>query len=195
MWELDGRKSNSYNRKPFSFQCFILLYLQAVKAKNPLESELAFSTELIRRNFSNYSAWHYRTIILPRMYPDAIPEAQIKEDFGFVINAIAADVDDQSAWFYSQFLIDQMKKAGYSNLIEKLSESIKEFVETDPDSEWVLYAVVKMILMKDQDLTVEEKEFVQGSLHKLIKNDPLRKGCYESLFHQFRERNVGAGDS
>lgn len=59
------------------------------------EDELKFSDKLISENPSNYSAWHYRATLLPRIRPDLtqsesykmpIDENCLKEEFE-VINA------------------------------------------------------------------------------------------------------------
>lgn len=39
------------------------------KSKVPLENEFHFSTRKITTNFSNYSSWHYRSELLPRIFP------------------------------------------------------------------------------------------------------------------------------
>ncbi|EKF32502.1 hypothetical protein MOQ_003647 [Trypanosoma cruzi marinkellei] len=82
--------------------------------------EMRFTTTMLRRNFSNYSAWHQRGVIintaLQRLQERsddnvtrdvALKEAwgQLEEDLEFFITAVYCDPADQSAWYYIQFLI------------------------------------------------------------------------------------------
>lgn len=67
------------------------------------EAELLFSQEKIQENFSNYSAFHHRTLFLQRSGLTA--RESLDTEFSFVENAIFTEPADQSAWWYHQFLL------------------------------------------------------------------------------------------
>lgn len=96
-------------------------------------SELAFTTRKISANFSNFSAWHYRSKLLPKYWEekawlegsserkDHVDEGEQTYDvqylewstnlfasileFELVKQAMWSDPDDQSAWLYHRWLV------------------------------------------------------------------------------------------
>lgn len=44
------------------------------------ENELEFATTKISTNFSNFSSWHYRSKLLPLVYPDESQPTGVKEE-------------------------------------------------------------------------------------------------------------------
>ena len=61
-------------------------------------SEIRFTYDKICQNFSNYSAWHYRSKL--------IDTAELLDDFEMIKNAVYTEPKDQSAWLYHRWLTE-----------------------------------------------------------------------------------------
>nr|CCC94207.1 conserved hypothetical protein [Trypanosoma congolense IL3000] len=119
--------------------------------------ELSFTSAAVRRNFSNYSAWHQRGFIVQgalrrlqqrqwtggnpgedKLRVDMVSQAwcRLEEDLALLTTAIYCDPLDQSAWYYAQFLIhasEQLRAlpfevASHVDIAAKLSEVCLDLV-------------------------------------------------------------------
>ena len=76
-----------------------------------MQQECDAAEELIRKNFANFSAWHYRGKLMPTVYEDlpdevyTIPLEKIKRDLDLLQHALFTDPKDQSSWNYHEWLI------------------------------------------------------------------------------------------
>lgn len=119
MLAMDERNFHCWNYRLLTS----ILYLKEIAARLSdskqteaefLGKECEIAEKLIRKNFSNYSAWHYRSKLLPELYqrlpggdegPYKVPFAKVQEDLALLKHAFFTDPKDQSPWNYHEWLI------------------------------------------------------------------------------------------
>jgi geranylgeranyl transferase type-2 subunit alpha len=163
----------------------------------PNEHEIAFCMEKIQENFSNYSAFHQRSIYIKHTGLTVIEV--IDQEWSLVENAIFTEPDDQSAWWYYQFLIsyaihsvrqdDTNDTTWLKELMYKHYDVIKSLLEMEPNSRWAMMILVFLseclLTHCKNNLTVEEKESMleerKHFLITLLDIDPIHQGRYRYL--------------
>lgn len=128
-----------------NFHCWDHRRSVAEFAKLTPTEELQFVDNLIDKNISNYSAWHYRATLLERIHCDFsenikkvnISEEVLLKEFDLVSNAYYTDSEDQACWFYVKWLIDASLKNMTSKISEQINtvlQHIKELSELEPNN-------------------------------------------------------------
>ncbi|KAL6603656.1 hypothetical protein ACP70R_044017 [Stipagrostis hirtigluma subsp. patula] len=125
----------------------------------PDEEELKYTMDKISDNFSNYSAWHNRSILLSNLLMQQSKGFESKqkilsEEFELVIQALFTDPSDQSGWFYHLWLLAQTSTPEKPQLIAswpsngvKLSSSfVREKVEQNTLSSIWCYSLQERIV-------------------------------------------------
>ena len=117
-----------------------------VELQKPLiDRECEMALTLIQKNFSNFSAWHYRAKLMPKLVDMngltfnssySIPIAQIHSDLAMLKHAFFTDPKDQSPWNYHEWLLQQITpvqvvsveySADKSALLIGLSHKVRNF--------------------------------------------------------------------
>lgn len=76
-------------------------------------AEFAYTLSKISDQFSNYSAWHYRSTLLPKVCPadgdeaavNSVSQDALGEEFSMLASAFYIDPCDQAAWIYHRWLL------------------------------------------------------------------------------------------
>lgn len=91
-----------------NFHCWNYRLFLLRGCKLPLDKELEFTTRIIRNNFSNRSAWHYRSIILKAIYESggSLLMETMDADFDLIRKAIWTSPSDETPWKHYRWLID-----------------------------------------------------------------------------------------
>jgi geranylgeranyl transferase type-2 subunit alpha len=104
-------RADERNFHAWGYRRWVVSQLDELGAYPP-SRDLAFAETKINQNFSNYSAWHCRGLVIGRMvkelntttHPNAEKEAELRDllrsDAQMVVRALYCDPADQSAWMY-----------------------------------------------------------------------------------------------
>lgn len=163
--------ADSRNYHVWSYRRFIISCLKGdpnVKESNDLIdfSEFEFTTKMINKDISNYSAWHNRTNLIQNLFQKApqLTAAEVnnkslfeylqifnernitgflQKELSLVKTAVYTDPDDSSVWFYLKWLISDffIKKvadnSALSSIIVSLMNDVKELNEVEEDDNGV----------------------------------------------------------
>ncbi|GAM18215.1 hypothetical protein SAMD00019534_013900 [Acytostelium subglobosum LB1] len=171
-----------------NFHCWSYRRFVGEKSGLPLEKEYAYTTTKIEQNFSNYSAWHQRSALIPLMNtePQQLFE-KLKEEFELVRNAVFTEPKDQSSWIYHKWLVGTMKAipgCDYKEVFNAEVEAINELIEIEPDCKWPIYTLLTLKL----DLGCDATE-LRPLIDKLKLIDPDHINYYLSLEQQLINSN------
>ena len=118
MLQLDPRNFHGWNYRR---------YITAQLERDTDADELAFALRKIENNFSNYSAWHQRSKLLPRTRTRGLGQ----DEFELVKQAMYTDPEDQSVWIYHRWLVEQDPT---HEVLTREVEAIAELLELEPES-------------------------------------------------------------
>ncbi|KAJ9475088.1 Geranylgeranyl transferase type-2 subunit alpha [Pseudozyma hubeiensis] len=173
----------------------------AVKTKllTLAEKELAYTLRKIESNFSNFSAWHQRSQLLPHMWtvqqlaPSHI-DLRIDAELELIKQAMYTDPSDQSVWFYHRWLVDLLlakpsaiaRRERQVKVMQEEIGVIEELFELEPDSKWCAlslahYNMLLADLYEEGEEGKEAKEKAERLLQQLIELDPDREQRYRDL--------------
>ena len=166
------------------------------KRKQILQTEWEFTDTKIHDNFSNFSAFHYRSKLLQwKLQQTTTTKDLIAAELELVSNAIFTEPDDQTAWWYAQFLLDSQHLFGPNNdhdwfqdLLTQQIAQVQELAEEMPNSKWVhlgLYNLLKASHENNSNRS-RRQDRIQ-LLQNLVELDPDRAGRYNILLHQETE--------
>lgn len=185
-----------------NFHCWN--YRRAIFQRSGLENshEMDYCLDKIQENFSNYSAFHHRSIFIKQTNMSI--EDVFETEWPMVENAIFTEPDDQSAWWYYQFLVtlatSSVTAESTSNhmawLVQTLTKHmdvIQSLLELEANSRWPLMILVfladtllsstcKAHLASDQSGQLLELRV--GLLDKLCIIDPNHLHRYRFLLNK-----------
>lgn len=195
---------DSRNFHGWGYRKMVVEQLESPKleGKSMVEEEFAYTTKMVHAHLSNFSAWHTRSKLIPRLLDERkVKDEQRKEfldkEFDMMRNALWTDASDQSLWFYHQWLmltlmsedpkvtilpnftVEQRRKYA-----EEQIEELKEMLDGAEDCKWIYHGLFEYTLalckLLQQQPTEVEKNDLRAWLCELRKLDPLRQGRWKA---------------
>lgn len=187
---LDARNFHGW-----TYRRFIVQKIEKATGKSLALKEFDFTTEKINNNFSNFSAWHMRTKLVPKLFEMRATkdfesvEGFLKKELELLKNAMYTDPEDQSVFIYLRWLLTDelfvrnLPEDKYLEILKAELDNIKELNELEKEdngkyNNWCLKTIVIIHKLISEVTKGKEADEIQSSLIELIESDPLRKNRY-----------------
>ncbi|EFW98990.1 geranylgeranyl transferase type 2 alpha [Grosmannia clavigera kw1407] len=183
-----------------------------------VEAEFAYTTKMVHMDLSNFSAWHSRSKLIPRLLEERQADDLARTHFldselGIVREALNVGPEDQSLWFYHQFLMSNLidyigrptitphfsHKERMTYVVRELDD-IKDLLLDYDDIKWIYEALLEytIAVAKMEERPLAENEIIEARawLAKLRELDPMRGGRWDDLEAEYilRRRRPFAED-
>ncbi|KAJ7168174.1 hypothetical protein C8R43DRAFT_983299 [Mycena crocata] len=176
--------SDSRNFHAWTYRRYVLANMPLAR---PELAELAYTTRKIEANFSNFSAWHQRSKLLPSLWGSGKLDytKSKEEEFELVRNAMYTDPNDQSVWIYHRWL---MGAGEDKEVLDREIAVIQELLDEQSDSKWCMESLVhyKRLLLQKHPSSFNEEltNDCRRLLSELRVLDPARRRRYEDIEKQ-----------
>lgn len=191
---------------------------KTLNGKSMVESEFEFTTKMIRVDLSNFSAWHNRSKLIPRLLDErgadalarrnffdegktkhlleALTQANISSELALIREALNVGPEDQSLWYYHQFLIlDLIEHVGRPTITTDLTDEervsyitreimdIKDLLEDYDDCKLIYERLIdytaSLATLEGRQTREDEKMDLRTWLSRLRELDPMRNGRWD----------------
>ncbi|KAI0880150.1 protein prenylyltransferase [Annulohypoxylon maeteangense] len=180
--------------------------------RSMVEEEFAYTTVKISADLSNFSAWHNRSQLMLRLLEersadDAARKEFLKAELGFVRDALNVGPEDQSLWYYHQYMVSQIVSyaskqaiAPALTIVERAAyvreeiDQIKDLLEDYEDVKWIYESLLEYtIALKrlgehgNEDIHIDEPS---KWLAKVRSLDPMRAGRWSDVEKQLAQIGI-----
>ncbi|KAF3087735.1 Rab geranylgeranyltransferase [Orbilia oligospora] len=175
-----------------------------------VEQEFAYTTVMYGKDLSNFSAWHNRSKLIPRVLSERGATIEERRTFldgelGEMQTAVYTDPYDQSIQLYNHWLLLEscsskqptstspvfsLTNSQKSETLLRTLEWMRELLDEEPDCRLLLEEMIFVgSLLRDLDETEEEEDVdrdeikrdMQSWLEKLMEVDPMRGGRWREM--------------
>ncbi|KAF8856427.1 geranylgeranyl transferas-like protein type II alpha subunit [Acephala macrosclerotiorum] len=206
---------DSRNFHGWGYRRKVVSELESLKlnGKSMVESEFEYTTKMIHgdKGLSNFSAWHRRSKLIPRLLDERNADAATRrkfldDEFDLIVSAMYTDSYPyaQSAWFYYQFLMTTLTDyVGHATITPNFTPIdrseyvirqlaiLKDMLDGAEDCKWIYNALIEYTMalcqIEERDPDRDEKQDCQAWLAELRKLDPLRSGRWDDLDESLRK--------
>lgn len=198
---------DSRNFHGWGYRRLIVAQLEScgLNGSSMVESEFEYTTKMIHapNGLSNFSAWHRRSKLIPRLLNErqstsCARRQFLDNEFDLIVSAMYTDSYpyQQSAWFYYQFLMTALIEPNLCpivdfsieercNYINQQLNVLKEMLDGAEDCKWIYNALIDYTVslrqLEQRELQSGDKINCKSWLTRLKVIDPFRNGRWNDL--------------